>query len=202
RERRARAAAKALLPNPERGQRDVGRIVLAGDAALALQLGGIRGRDLRPAALVARGREVMLVDRDAPQSPDAVLEHGLVVVHAGRESQRAVAARHGLEQPRADRRRTTVLRDEYHGLRAQVQRQRRAWSRLATRRDDVSAPVARRDAFARDVEAGERNLLVTLDREDLGEDRKSTRLNSSHVKISYAVFCLKKKNKTYNTTRE
>src|SRR5690606_41242713 len=28
-----------------------------------------------------------------------------------------------------------------------------------------------------------------------GEDRKSTRLNSSHVKISYAVFCLKKKKK-------
>src|SRR5690606_29431164 len=28
-----------------------------------------------------------------------------------------------------------------------------------------------------------------------GQDRKSTRLNSSHVKISYAVFCLKKKNK-------
>src|SRR5690606_41674254 len=26
-----------------------------------------------------------------------------------------------------------------------------------------------------------------------GKDRKSTRLNSSHVKISYAVFCLKKK---------
>src|SRR5690625_6739645 len=28
-----------------------------------------------------------------------------------------------------------------------------------------------------------------------GGDRKSTRLNSSHVAISYAVFCLKKKNK-------
>src|SRR5690625_5462016 len=28
---------------------------------------------------------------------------------------------------------------------------------------------------------------------DLCEDRKSTRLNSSHVAISYAVFCLKKK---------
>src|SRR5437773_2840991 len=27
-------------------------------------------------------------------------------------------------------------------------------------------------------------------------DRKSTRLNSSHITISYAVFCLKKKNKT------
>src|SRR3712207_8643167 len=30
-----------------------------------------------------------------------------------------------------------------------------------------------------------------------GRDRKSTRLNSSHANISYAVFCLKKKNK-YN----
>src|SRR5690606_39868100 len=29
-------------------------------------------------------------------------------------------------------------------------------------------------------------------------DRKSTRLNSSHVKISYAVFCLKKKNTKHN----
>src|SRR5207253_9061739 len=31
-----------------------------------------------------------------------------------------------------------------------------------------------------------------------GEDRKSTRLNSSHVAISYAVFCLKKKKKKQN----
>src|SRR5690606_41877803 len=31
------------------------------------------------------------------------------------------------------------------------------------------------------------------DRQQLAADRKSTRLNSSHVKISYAVFCLKKK---------
>src|SRR5690554_7401061 len=30
---------------------------------------------------------------------------------------------------------------------------------------------------------------------DFGLDRKSTRLNSSHVRISYAVFCLKKKKK-------
>src|SRR5437773_6855291 len=30
-------------------------------------------------------------------------------------------------------------------------------------------------------------------------DRKSTRLNSSHITISYAVFCLKKKTKTNNT---
>src|SRR5690554_7670467 len=31
------------------------------------------------------------------------------------------------------------------------------------------------------------------------QDRKSTRLNSSHVRISYAVFCLKKKKKKTNT---
>src|SRR5256885_3902374 len=32
--------------------------------------------------------------------------------------------------------------------------------------------------------------------DDRGEDRKSTRLNSSHLVISYAVFCLKKKKTT------
>src|SRR5256885_9209932 len=33
-------------------------------------------------------------------------------------------------------------------------------------------------------------------------DRKSTRLNSSHLVISYAVFCLKKKNNITTTIRE
>src|SRR5690625_5483594 len=33
-------------------------------------------------------------------------------------------------------------------------------------------------------------------------DRKSTRLNSSHVAISYAVFCLKKKNKRKHKNKE
>src|SRR3712207_6847186 len=32
-----------------------------------------------------------------------------------------------------------------------------------------------------------------------GRDRKSTRLNSSHANISYAVFCLKKKHESANT---
>src|SRR5690554_7149097 len=32
-----------------------------------------------------------------------------------------------------------------------------------------------------------------------GPDRKSTRLNSSHVRISYAVFCLKKKKRQHKT---
>src|SRR6266853_4298965 len=35
--------------------------------------------------------------------------------------------------------------------------------------------------------------------ERAGGDRKSTRLNSSHSQLSYAVFCLKKKNKLYQS---
>src|SRR3712207_7242950 len=36
--------------------------------------------------------------------------------------------------------------------------------------------------------------------EEAGRDRKSTRLNSSHANISYAVFCLKKKKKEEHAT--
>src|SRR3712207_9067918 len=42
----------------------------------------------------------------------------------------------------------------------------------------------------------ERDLRRQRDRLRVHGDRKSTRLNSSHANISYAVFCLKKKNKT------
>src|SRR2546427_8912057 len=42
---------------------------------------------------------------------------------------------------------------------------------------------------------GHRNGQVRPDTSGGGEDRKSTRLNSSHSQISYAVFCLKKKKK-------
>src|SRR5438067_5780051 len=43
------------------------------------------------------------------------------------------------------------------------------------------------------VEAQGEGLADANVRERLRGDRKSTRLNSSHVSISYAVFCLKKK---------
>src|SRR3712207_8412814 len=43
------------------------------------------------------------------------------------------------------------------------------------------------------------SLLIGRRRtEDARRDRKSTRLNSSHANISYAVFCLKKKNTKSN----
>src|SRR3989442_2595640 len=37
---------------------------------------------------------------------------------------------------------------------------------------------------------------------EVPRDRKSTRLNSSHVRISYAVFCLKKKKETIDKIRK
>src|SRR5690554_4539967 len=40
------------------------------------------------------------------------------------------------------------------------------------------------------------NRIAMIFQEPMSSDRKSTRLNSSHVRISYAVFCLKKKNHT------
>src|SRR5690606_41800511 len=39
------------------------------------------------------------------------------------------------------------------------------------------------------------NIAFNVSANRSNSDRKSTRLNSSHVKISYAVFCLKKKKK-------
>src|SRR5437879_8103133 len=46
--------------------------------------------------------------------------------------------------------------------------------------------------------------IESRSRHEPGRDRKSTRLNSSHRCISYAVFCLKKKNnkKNYNTQQK
>src|SRR5690349_23998454 len=43
---------------------------------------------------------------------------------------------------------------------------------------------------------GGRNIYGFVTKVFPEKDRKSTRLNSSHVEISYAVFCLKKKKKT------
>src|SRR5437773_7778656 len=42
-------------------------------------------------------------------------------------------------------------------------------------------------------DAQEEDELLELVSQEEQEDRKSTRLNSSHITISYAVFCLKKK---------
>src|SRR5690554_7055704 len=54
-------------------------------------------------------------------------------------------------------------------------------------------PVIRAFGSQAGIEIETRN--ISLAGRILAQDRKSTRLNSSHVRISYAVFCLKKKKK-------
>src|SRR3712207_8675086 len=78
------------------------------------------------------------------------------------------------------------------------------------RGDDLAAVRAGRGAEVYDVVGPPDGLLVVLDDEDgvaevaqrrerlqqllvVARDRKSTRLNSSHANMSYAVFCLNKK---------
>src|SRR5699024_12225814 len=46
------------------------------------------------------------------------------------------------------------------------------------------------------------SMFALQGKAESGRDRKSTRLNSSHVSISYAVFCLKKKKHTYYSCTE
>src|SRR5688572_30856435 len=59
------------------------------------------------------------------------------------------------------------------------------------RRADGRLAVGRREVRLHAAQARRRTSL---------RDRKSTRLNSSHSQISYAVFCLKKKKKKNKTT--
>src|SRR3712207_8917346 len=67
---------------------------------------------------------------------------------------------------------------------------------LAERKEELAGLTAR---WQREKEAiaGVRDLMASLEavrgEAERAEDRKSTRLNSSHANISYAAFCLKKK---------
>src|SRR5690625_4678948 len=57
------------------------------------------------------------------------------------------------------------------------------------------APTVAPEPAADPAASAVRRTTVPEQSETVPEDRKSTRLNSSHVAISYAVFCLKKKKK-------
>src|SRR2546430_4149464 len=64
----------------------------------------------------------------------------------------------------------------------------------------VGVPQPRRRRFLQ-RELENRQRVIDPPRARVGEtDRKSTRLNSSHSQISYAVFCLKKKNQLDGTS--
>src|SRR5690625_2775430 len=69
-----------------------------------------------------------------------------------------------------------------------------AWDTLATRTEDIDVLIlcggSKEDLPVQGPELA--GMFHTVDSYDTHADRKSTRLNSSHVAISYAVFCLKK----------
>src|SRR3989442_9350796 len=67
-------------------------------------------------------------------------------------------------------------------------------------RSSYKRPSFEPEAFRQALSPGPSALLDNRrGYQEVLKDRKSTRLNSSHVRISYAVFCLKKKKKTCNT---
>src|SRR2546430_6018192 len=87
---------------------------------------------------------------------------------------------------------TTLFRSLHVADRQKVVGERRVAARIGKiivrgSRDEVRAGV---DDAANEPGVGKRG---NADGAEI-EDRKSTRLNSSHSQISYAVFCLKKKN--------
>src|SRR3712207_7880462 len=80
---------------------------------------------------------------------------------------------------------TTLFRSQVDGDRRAVA----AGGEVAPALRAVQQPVQEDERFAGAVPRTDRQATSAGD----VEDRKSTRLNSSHANISYAVFCLKKK---------
>src|SRR2546430_10717806 len=70
------------------------------------------------------------------------------------------------------------------------------WLCRPTGRKSERADPSRRTLAGCWTRAIEIRILLGVPKSTVVQDRKSTRLNSSHSQISYAVFCLKKKNKS------
>src|SRR5438067_10062375 len=69
----------------------------------------------------------------------------------------------------------------------------RLWTIDHIEGERLASTVGQREAFGARLEASEHFRVALGAGLERVQDRKSTRLNSSHVSISYAVFCLKKK---------
>src|SRR3989442_11404691 len=63
------------------------------------------------------------------------------------------------------------------------------------RNSSIARPIVRRGGREPMLSQPSSRIGVACSKKFKNADRKSTRLNSSHVRISYAVFCLKKKKK-------
>src|SRR5688572_31002712 len=75
------------------------------------------------------------------------------------------------------------------------------YHRLNVVSSGINERAAEAGAFRRGSRAGDDVKRTRKLRRRERQDRKSTRLNSSHSQISYAVFCLKKKKKKNNESK-
>src|SRR5438445_7691563 len=71
----------------------------------------------------------------------------------------------------------------------------RTWSKTVTRQNRITGEVATEQRSYVEIASGLNFRDASGEWQESLKDRKSTRLNSSHANISYAVFCLKKKKK-------
>src|SRR2546430_14628948 len=139
-----------------------------------------------------KGRSCELVFGDITREKDA---QGIRDGHTARRKEflgAAVADRVRLQRSghRGRRRRESVAANQATGGDGRRRRALRGWKLPA------AEERLRRGGRGICESAGEQSEIGDVDLRHRGlRDRKSTRLNSSHSQISYAVFCLKKKKK-------
>src|SRR5688572_671961 len=151
----------------------------------------------------SRGRVLLITDEDQSQFMEAIAERGIDVVGVAN----GAAALVSLQRARPH----IVVAD----VNARGLRMRELGKMLAQSDDGIPlvlvgserATLAGRRAamlngafdyfeFPAEIDLLiERTQQLVMLRQKIDQDRKSTRLNSSHSQISYAVFCLKKKKK-------
>src|SRR5205807_4739535 len=145
---------------------------LRADRMMRRRRGGLRGL---PVWRLHRGRQEVIHER--PALDVALFVVGDLLVERGRETHGETTMDLTLDDHRVDDRAAVVHRYETADL-------------------DLAGPaIDVDDADVRAEGEGEVRWVVVVDRLEPrfhALDRKSTRLNSSHLVISYAVFCLKK----------
>src|SRR5690242_21964835 len=139
----------------------------------------------------------MIVRLDFESSAPAVAEIDHARVLAGRNDHAFAGGWQSLEM-NAGRFVGAVLRP-HDGEDTELRQVRFAAKQLFDSLEFLRSEIVGGDNFRSDhCEAKDRReRLSLLPITFLDQDRKSTRLNSSHMSISYAVFCLKKKKKTH-----
>src|SRR2546422_7133845 len=123
----------------------------------------------------------------------AVLEERARVAQRGRAERQSGATLSDPQQQLTVRRRVPVVR-EHAGIAIHFDRQAEA-PQLPPHHRVPGREEERRPCDGEQPRVARPDVLVLMRQHEPPLDRKSTRLNSSHGYISYAVFCLKKKTK-------